>query len=81
MASSKIANPKEMGSSGGTPNNMLVINFAAPKVRTAPSAIPVVVNCMARPSTIPRMLLRSAPKVIRTPTSKVRCATVYAITP
>src|SRR5581483_10008575 len=71
-----IAIPKEMGSSAETPNNMLLIQRDTTAVITSPAPIPAAVNNIARPSTMPRISEDSAPNVMRTPISKVRCATV-----
>ena len=74
-SSTTIAAARLTGSDGLTPVNMPAMNRPAMKLKIRPAPMPNETRSSTWRSTILRMPIRSAPNVMRTPISKVRCAT------
>lgn len=64
-----------------TSNSRAPINRAQASVPASPKRMPISVSRALMPIIIRRTSPRRAPSAMRTPISRVRCATAYAITP
>src|SRR5262252_5510552 len=82
VTSSAAAAPANAVTSvAATPNNRLAIALLTASAATSPHPTAIALVAMVSRTTIASMALALAPSAMRIPISRVRCVTLYAVTP